>query len=197
LLGTLLPATSFAQTASAPARFYAGVGANLLSDFPFTDRGIVPRTLGPALTAGWSFTPRLALQVGGSYHTQKKAYGDLIPGLGTIPTVRTNHFLVPALLRYTLTAPASLVHVDVLGGGTLVHATSRTTYSVSSPLYSESRLSDTRFNLTLGPAVRAAVAPHLDLTVTGVASVVVGENYPTFRDRLFLNTSLGLNYRFD
>jgi hypothetical protein len=197
LLGTLLPLTSAAQTAPVSSRFYVGIGANLLSNLPFKGQGIVPRSLGPSLTAGLLFSPRLALQTGLSYHGNKETYDDLFASPGVVATVRTNYFLVPALLRYTVTAPASPVHFDVLGGATLVHATSRTTFSVSSPLYDESSISDTRFNLTLGPAVRAAISPNLELTATGVVSMVVGENYYNFSDRLFLNTSLGLNYKFD
>lgn len=191
LLGTLLPLSSSAQVAPASSRFYVGVGGNLLSNLPFKDRGIVPSSFGPALTVGLPFTPRWALQVGFSYHGKRETIDN--PNSAVEATVRTKYFLVPALLRYTVTEPTNPVQFDILGGATLVHAKGQTTFSP--PSYDESTLSDTRFNLTLGPAVRAAISSHLDLTVNGLVSMRVGEVY-TFSDRFFLNTSLGLNYKF-
>lgn len=196
LLCTLLPLTSAAQTSPGSSRFYVGVGADLLSNVPFKDRGTVPRSLGPALTVGRQFTPRLALQTGLSYH-RKQEQQDLFISPGVVATVSRRYFLVPALLRYTLTPPASPVHFDVLGGASLVHVTGRTTYAGSSPLYTESRVSTTRATLTLGPVARAAISSNLELTVASVASMAVGQAYSNFSDRLFLNTSLGLNYTFD
>jgi hypothetical protein len=192
LLGTLLPLSSPAQTAPTSARFYVGIGANLLSDLPFKDRGIVPSSFGPSLTAGLPFTPRWALQVGFSYHGKRETITN--PNSTVEATIRTKYFLVPALLRYTVTEPANPVQFDILGGATLVHAKGQTTFSP--PSYDESKLSDTRFNLTLGPAVRAAISNHLEFTTSSLVSMVVGENYYNFSDRLFLNTSLGLNYKF-
>jgi hypothetical protein len=192
LLGTLLPFSSPAQTAPASSRFYLGVGANLLSNLPYKDRGIVPSSFGPSLTVGLPFTPRWALQVGFSYHGKRETITNSNPAVKA--TVRTNYFLVPALLRYTVTESTRPVQFDILTGATLVHATGRTTFSP--PAYAESTLSDTRFNLTLGPAVRAAISNHLEFTAAGLVSMVVGENYYNFSDRLFLNTSLGLNYKF-
>lgn len=192
LLGTLLPFSSAAQTAPASSRFYLGVGANLLSNLPFKDRGIVPSSFGPSLTVGLPFTPRWALQVGFSYHGKRETITN--PNSAVEATVRTQYFLVPALLRYTVTEPATPVQFDLLGGATLVYAKGRTTFSP--PAYQESTLSDTRFNLTLGPAVRAAISNHLEFTASSLVSMVIGENYYNFSDRLFLNTSLGLNYKF-
>ncbi|MFD1874480.1 outer membrane beta-barrel protein [Hymenobacter bucti] len=191
VLGTLLPLASSAQVAPASSRFYVGVGANLLSNLPFLDRGIVPSSFGPSLMVGLPFTPRWALQVGFSYHGKREMIAN--PNSAVEATVRTKYFLVPALLRYTVTEPANPVQFDLLGGATLVHAKGRTTFSP--PSNNESTLSDTRFNLTLGPAVRAAISSHLDLTVNGLVSMRVDEVY-NFSDRFFLNTSLGLNYKF-
>jgi len=191
LLGTLLPLSSSAQVAPALSRFYVGVGGNLLSTLPFKDRGIVPSSFGPSLTLGLPFTPRWALQVGFSYHGKRETIAN--PNSVVEAIIRTKYFLVPALLRYTVTEPANPVQFDILGGATLVHAKAQTTFFP--PSYYESNLSDTRFNLTLGPAVRAAISSHLDLTVNGLVSMRVDEVY-TFSDRFFLNTSLGLNYKF-
>ncbi|MGI4735733.1 MAG: outer membrane beta-barrel protein [Janthinobacterium lividum] len=187
LLGTLLPLASPAQTAPTSPRFYVGVGANLLANVPFNDRAlvpVVPRLFGASLTAGWLFTPRWALQVGFSYH------GKNTPNPAGGPTLATKYFLVPALLRYTVTAPATPVQFDVLAGATLVHLKDWDTYS--GPSY----YTATRVNLTVGPAVRAALSSHLEVTAASLVSMIVGQNYYTFRNRLFLNTSLGLNYKF-
>jgi hypothetical protein len=193
LLSTLLPLSSPAQTAPASPRFYVGVGANLLANVPFKDRALVPRIFGPSLTAGLLFTPRWALQVGFSYHgKQEPIYDPNSPTPASGPTLDTNYFLVPALLRYTVTAPATLVQVDVLAGATLVHMKGWNTYSS----FPTSSYTDTRVNLTLGPAVRAALSTHWEVTAASLVSMIVGENYYTFSDRLFLNTSLGLNYKF-
>jgi hypothetical protein len=194
LLSTLLPLSSPAQTAPpASPRFYVGVGANLLANVPFKDRALVPRIFGPSLTAGLLFTPRWALQVGFSYHgKQEPIYDPNSPTPASGPTLDTNYFLVPALLRYTVTAPATLVQVDVLAGATLVHMKGWNTYSS----FPTSSYTDTRVNLTLGPAGRAALSAHWEVTAASLVSMIVGENYYTFSDRLFLNTSLGLNYKF-
>jgi hypothetical protein len=187
LLGTLLPLASPAQTAPASPRFYVGVGANLLANVPFNDRKLVPlvpRIFGTSLTAGWLFTPRWALQVGFSYH------GKNTPNPAGGPALEARYFLVPALLRYTVTAPATPVQFDVLAGTTLVHLKDWETYSApSSHTYN-------RVNLTVGPAVRAALSAHWELTAAGLVSMIVRKDYYTFSDRLFLNTSLGLNYKF-
>jgi hypothetical protein len=187
LLGTLLPLSSPAQTAPTAPRFYVGVGANLLSNVPFNDRKlvpVVPRLFGPSLTAGVHFTPRWALQVGFSYH------GKNTPDPAGGPTLEAKYFVVPALLRYTVTAPATPVQVDMLAGATLVHLKDWNTYSAPSSY------SATRVNLTVGPAVRVALSSHMEVTAAGLISMIVGKNYYTFSDRLFLNTSLGLNYKF-
>jgi hypothetical protein len=187
LLGTLLPLSSPAQTAPAAPRFYVGVGANLLSNVPFNDRTllpVVPRLFGPSLTAGWLFTPRWALQVGFSYH------GKNTPNPAGGSTLEAKYFVVPALLRYTVTAPATPVQFDVLAGATLVHLKDWETYSAPSSHTA------TRVNLTVGPAVRAALSAHWEVTAAGLVSMIVRKDYYNFSDRLFLNTSLGLNYKF-
>jgi hypothetical protein len=206
LLAGLLPLTGHAQMAPIPARFYVGLGVNMLSNVPFNDQEIVPRIIGPSATIGTQFTPRLAVQVGVSYHREKYATTyEFAPAPGSASSVtatsRTQYFIVPVLLRYSVTAPAERFHFEVLGGATWVHAASRLTYEsdglgIIDPALRASSNSDSRFNLTLGPAVRRTLSSHLELMATGLVSAVVGENYYRFRDRLFLNTSLGVNYTF-
>jgi hypothetical protein len=200
LLGGILPLASQAQITPDASRFYVGVRANMLSNVPFKDRGLVPQLVGPALTAGMQFTPRLAGQVGLSYHWGKETR-DLLYRFGNITvTSRSKYFSIPVLLRYTVTEPAQRFHFDILGGATLLHTTGSTSYTNSTgvldPGFRDNSGSNTNFCLTLGPAVRAAISSHLELTASSAVSAVVGDNYYKFSDRLFLNTSLGVNYTF-
>ncbi|RZJ95337.1 MAG: porin family protein [Hymenobacter sp.] len=193
LLSGLLPLTSQAQTVPVSSRFYVGVGANMLSNVPFKDQGAVPRIIGPSLTAGMQLTPRLAVQAGLSYHQKNETYEYLFAGPGIASTIKAKYFLVPVLARYTVTEPTARFHFDVLGGATLIHATSHISYTSSAY---ESDNADTRFNLSVGPAVRAALSSHFELTASGLVSATVGDSYYEFSDRLFLNTSIGVNYTF-
>jgi hypothetical protein len=206
LLSGLLPLVNHAQTTSDSPRFYVGLSGNQLSNIPFNENGITPRLIGPALMAGLQLTPRLAVQTGLSYHWQKDTYAtyQFIPTPGNANTItattRSKYFLVPALLRYTATALVARAHFDMVGGATLVHATGSLTYEGNGgtidPALRNRSFSDTRFNLTLGPAVRAALSSRLELTAAGLVSMVVGEDYYRFSDRFFLNTSIGVNYTF-
>jgi hypothetical protein len=194
LLGSLFPFVSSAQTTSVASRFYVGVGGNQLSNIPFND-AIVPRFIGPSLTAGMQLTPRLAVQTGLSYH-----WGENSPKIQQLidspSSTHSGYFIIPALLRFTTTAPAARAHFDIVGGATLVHIRNRTTYDYNGSTLKELRNSNTQFSLTLGPAVRAALAPNLEITAASVVSAVVGESYYQFSERLFLNTSIGVNYTF-
>lgn len=194
LLVSLFPLVGSAQTTSVAPGFYVGLGVNQLSDIPFND-GIVPRLIGPSLTAGMQLTPRLAVQTGLSYHWGQDS-PKIYQFIDSPSTIHSGYFIMPALLRFTTTAPAARAHFDIIGGATLVHVRSRITYDYNGSTSKELRNSNTRFNMTLGPAMRVTLSPCLELTAASLVSAVVGENYYHFSDRLFLNTSLGLNYAF-
>lgn len=205
LLTGILPLASHAQTAP---RFYVGAGANLLTNTPFNS-GIAPHLLGPSLTAGWQFIPHLALQASVAYQWEKDNYsqaylytdqtGQLLSATYSSEH-RLKYFTVPILLRYTFAPSAERLHFDVLGGVTLVHATIRSSYASSDSSTTifpgKDNIANTRANLTLGPAVRYAVSPHIELTANGLVSAVLGENYYRFSDRLFLNVLVGAHYTF-
>lgn len=203
LLSGLLPLAGHAQTAPATSRFYVGVGANLLTNVPFKDNGTVPKLAGPALTAGLQLTPHLAVQAGLSYHTQKDSFyytytTSTGPAISQGST-RYNYFLVPVLLRYSITAPTARVHFDALGGSTLMRATVNGSYSDSgSPLYDNQDYHDanTKAFLTVGPALRYTVSPRVELTANGLVSAALGKDYYQFSDRLFLNLAVGAHYTF-
>ena len=204
LLAATLPVVSHAQTTA--SHFYAGASANLLSNTPFNSAG-TPRRVGPSLTAGLQFTPHLALQAGVSYQWNNEAYSEAYtvsaPGGPTTIITNTNeyhnkYFIVPVLLRYTFAPSAERFHVDALGGVTLLYSALRRTYDstpATAPL-AEYKSSTYRASLTLGPAVRYAVAPQVELTASSLVSAALGDFYYRFGDRLFLNTSLGINYTF-
>lgn len=207
LLSSLVSLTAHAQTAPAASRFYVGAGANLLTNPPFTSAG-VPRLLGPSVTAGKQLSTRLALQVGISYFWQNESnsysyfYYDPSGQSTTIDnsySINSKYLLMPVLLRYTFTAAPKRFYFDGLGGITVIY--SHRHYSSSDnyagiPYSSESNYSAGRANLTLGPAVRYAVAPNVELTANGLLSATIGDSYPHFSDRLFLNVLVGAHYTF-
>lgn len=200
-----LPLVSHAQTAS--PRFYLGVGANLLADAPFSSAG-VPSLLGPSITAGKQLNTKLALQVGLSYFWRKKLETDSYTyynGSGQVlingSTFSTDSkfLIMPVLLRYAFTAPGKRFNVDGLGGVTVLyshhHYVSTTNYTPTA-YSSESNSSFVRFNLTLGPSVRYAVAPNVELTANGLINATLGDWNGRFSDHLFCNALLGANYTF-
>jgi hypothetical protein len=188
----MLPLISSAQSAS---RFYMGAGAGVLINRPFS-AGSPERIVGPSLTAGLALNPRLAVQLGASYHGKTESVPSYSSGPG--PKNDTSHYyylVMPALLRYTFTSPDSPWHLDGLGGVTIVHAASKYTRN-DSLNYIAFRSSATRANLTLGPALRYAFLPNVEFTANALLSAVVGNSYRTFSDRLFLNVLVGAQYSF-
>jgi hypothetical protein len=192
LLASLLPLSCFAQ--SAP-HFYVGAGASVLVNRPFSE-GKPDRLFGPSLTAGLALNPRLAVQLGASYHGKTESISSYSSGPG--PRADTFHYyylVMPVLLRYTFTSPNSPWHLDGLAGATIVHAASKYTRN-DSLSYLDFKSSATRANLTLGPALRYAFLPNVEFTANALLSAVVGDSYRTFSDRLFLNVLVGAQYSF-
>ena len=201
----ILPLASHAQTTSG---FYVGAGANLITNVPF-NLGTAPRLVGPSLTAGWHFTPALALQASVAYQWEGDSYsysylhtsptGSLIPYTYS-GQEKVKYFTIPVLLRYTFAPSAKRLHFDALGGVTLLHTTLNSTYASTDPTANVSpdhySAGKTRTHLTLGPAVRYAVSPHIELTANGLASAALGDSYNHFSDRVFLNVLVGAQYSF-
>jgi hypothetical protein len=206
LLTTLasLPLVSLAQTEPASSRFYAGVGANLLTNVPFNSAG-VPRLVGPSLTGGMYLSPRLALQASVSYHWQSEShtFPSYNYGQGTIGgdsyLDRYKYFMVPVLLRYTFTPFDKRFKFDGLIGATAVYShfyhKSTTLSYTGVPYSSESNNNIFRASLTLGPAIRYAVSPKVEITANGLVNMGIGNSY-RFSDRLFLNALVGAQYSF-
>lgn len=199
-----LPLLGHAQAGPPAARFYVGAGASLFSNVPFNEAGW-SRRVGPALTAGVQLTPRLAVQTGVSYYRAKtnEVFQHRIAGQARLVTDSISadykSFVVPLLLRYTFTPVAGKFHVDALAGGTLLIVRGRSYYAndiFGMPYVDEYQGSAARGSLALGPAVRYAIAPHVELTANATVSTLLGNTYDQFKNRLFLNTLLGASYTF-
>lgn len=202
-----LPWAGTAQTAQAPAHFYLGLGASVLTDSPFKSYHS-PAIFGPALTAGLQLGPRFGLQLGAGYGQQHQSYSSYYSSGGSASTpdaytdeFTTKVFTVPLLARLTFTAPAARFRADALAGFTLVHSGTRSTYTsfsggqVIDNFQNNSNRNSVSFSL--GPAVRYALTPRIELAVSAVASAALnGSYYGSFNDRLFLNTLAGGHYTF-
>jgi hypothetical protein len=136
------------------------------------------------------------VQLGASYHGKT----EYIPSYSSGPvqgddTYRSYYVMLPALLRYTFTSPTSPWHFDGLAGATLVHVAGNYTVT-NNGSKREFKSSDTRANLTLGPAMRYAFLPNVEFTANALMSAIVGNSYGPFSDRLFLNVLVGAQYSF-
>jgi len=192
LLAGVMPLTSAAQ--SVP-HFYVGAGASVFSNRPFS-AGKYPRVFGPSITAGLELNPRLAVQLGASYHGKTESLLSYSSSAGQGgDTYHSYYVVMPVLLRYTFTSPNSPWHFDGLAGATLVHVAGNYTVTTNGNQV-EFKSSDTRANLTVGPALRYAFLPNVEFTANALMSAIVGNSYGTFSDRLFLNVLVGAQYSF-
>jgi hypothetical protein len=203
LLVGLLPLTSQAQ---ADRPFYVGAGVNLLTNVPFYT-GSSSHLVGPSFTAGWQFTPHLAVQVSPTYQWQNESYTAPIYQYGSTGTVGGGtsygyykYFTVPVLLRYTFTPPTGRFNLDALAGVTIRYSAYTYGYTPpypGQPFGYESKGGASKANITLGPAVRYALSSSIELTANGLVSAILGSsNSDRFSDRLFLNALVGAQYSF-
>jgi hypothetical protein len=196
LLAGSIALTGHAQTAP---RYYVGAGATLSTNAPFGS-GRASGLYGPALTAGLQLTPHVELQTGVSYQWKDESYSDAGVGVSYHSDYHYKYVLVPVLLRYTFAPAAERFHFDALGGVTLLRYTVKGSYSAfpsSAGSSGDIKEASTKASLTLGPAVRYAVSPHLDVTANALVNVGLGQDYYySFTNRLFLNASVGVQYTF-
>jgi hypothetical protein len=82
-----------------------------------------------------------------------------------------------------------------LAGATLVHVAAKYTVTTNGN-QREFKSSDTRANLTLGPALRYAFLPNVEFTANALMNAIVGNSYGPFSDCLFLNVLAGAQYSF-
>jgi Outer membrane protein beta-barrel domain len=217
LLAAALPGRAQTTTdAPATPRFYVGLAAyhsnyQNLASWRQGDTGFrVP----VQLTAGYQLRPRLALELGVAYSGRTATYAydgyryDYTTGTPTTSyfqhsatyTGRTTS--VSALARYTLTRqPAHRLQVDVLGGFTLLHATSyargfdRNDSSGSPQTTSfdvHSAATDLLLTAGLGLRYRLTSRFGLNLDVTTNRNISRPTTYTGFTG----STALGLRYGF-
>jgi hypothetical protein len=189
----------------AAPHLYIGVGASALSYAPASSYSKLT-SLAPALTAGVQLRPQWAVQVGAALSWRR--YADTqsyARSPGQPPTVYTydNHLTyltIPLLARYSWATLAARFHLDALAGLTLLHVsqhfTSTSTEFGQAPYQVDEQSSFTRGSLSLGPAVRYALASQVELTGDALVNVAVGESYYQFKDRFFFNLLAGVRYTF-
>jgi len=207
LLAAACPLVSTAQTTAPLSRFYAGVGASLLTDSPFMDSGS-STILGPALTAGVRLSPRWAVQAGAALAWRNQTESPYsAPGVpasvaGTLDT-HTATLIVPVLGRFTFAPSPKRFHIEALGGLTVLRAATTYTYtavppaSTGQPSYQQIRRSNqVSGNVSLGPGVRYTAGPHVEFTGHALVNAVIGYSLAHFTDRAFLNVLVGAHYTF-
>ncbi|TPG59489.1 outer membrane beta-barrel protein [Hymenobacter nivis] len=200
-----LPLLGTAQTTPTAPHYYVGLGASVLTSAPF-QRYSTPAIYSPTLTAGGQLSPRWALQLGIGLGWQHAGYtlSDPNGAPSTIysSTTQDRFLSVPVLARYTFTAPTARWRVDALGGLMLVHTASHTIYTVHytngrEDEGTDTRYSDNTYSLSLGPAVRYALTPRVELTANALVNAALNRGYyDSFSDRLFLNALVGAHYTF-
>jgi hypothetical protein len=200
----LLPAVSLAQST---APLYVGASFNVLTYNPF--RSYSSNLYGPAVTVGYQLSPRWAIQTGASWNRRSDQTSNFDPNGTTIFEevkfdLRYTRLTVPLLARFTLTDPTKPLQVDALFGPSWIHSTSRSTATfvlrAGGSDSGTSTYSDNSLSAGLGPSLRYAVSPHLQLTANSVLQAEFGRDFQggnrRFDDRLFLTTQVGVQYRF-
>ncbi|TGE08200.1 outer membrane beta-barrel protein [Hymenobacter fodinae] len=199
------PLVGLAQTTKpAPPRFYVGLSA-YTSAYQRASRQFGKNQLLPLqATVGYQLTPRWAVQTGLAYNVGKGVFsGTSYDFDGSVrgdyrAAFRTSTLSLSALGRYTLTrTPIHRFQVDLLGGVTMEHRTSRSsgfspdnTQPGGISTYNTS-WRGTSYLLTFGPSLRYRVSPKVDLVGEGTMNV----NMETLRD-LTTSGALGVRYRF-
>ena len=200
-----LPLVGAAQASVASPHFYVGAGASLLTN-AFFNIYDTPRFLSPSLTGGLQLSPHWAIQIGAAlgWRSSSSTSGYYSTG-SSAPDIYTYEYrstllAVPVLGRYTFGPATKRIRVDGLGGITFMHSTNHNTYTTTSPgkpvdSY-QNNYSSTSASLTLGPGVRYALSPHVELAAHGLLNAVISDSYYRFSDRLLLNFQVGAHYTF-
>ena len=194
-----LPTLAFAQSEDT-AGPYLGLGTTILTSQPFNQNN-GPVLWGPSLTAGIPLSPHLALELSAGYAWNNKhveySYVDFSTGRPILIARDTKEkiFTFPLLLRVTLTAPASRLRADILGGATFLHSTFSERETGGGSPYSFDNSSN-RAIATLGPGLRFAATPRFELVANALVNYAFFEGGASVSNHLFLNTRLGVHYTF-
>ncbi|MFD2718533.1 outer membrane beta-barrel protein [Hymenobacter monticola] len=216
LLFSALPGR--AQTAPEPAtspRFFVGLGA--YSSY-YQKVGTYPPQyvssqfrLPVQLTAGYQFTPRLAVQASAAYSGTSRDYFISNYNNPTSPTgysegsfTFTSRSISAAVLaRYTVTNPTARLRVDALGGAGLEHSGDNSRGTVSTqPFGQDARPVNTHYSkniltATLGAGLRYRLSPHFELAYDFTVNRALASDSREYLNRSLTTAhGLGVRYRF-
>ncbi|NML65275.1 hypothetical protein HHL22_08670 [Hymenobacter sp. RP-2-7] len=117
--------------------------------------------------------------------------------------LRRDVLVVPLLARFTITAPTSRLHVDVLAGASWAHTIDKRSGEYTDAVQPTRNQAgaytavENTANVVLGPALRYSAGTRLDLTANSLLNVDFFNHYNyNFGNRSFLNTQLGVQYSF-
>ncbi|NML64356.1 porin family protein [Hymenobacter sp. RP-2-7] len=200
------PLLCWAQAAPRAVIPYVGASLSVQTSQPFN--AYSSTRLGPAFTVGAELNPRLALQLGSAYVWRRDAYhGAYTTNVGLVVEdndTRLHTFTVPILLRATLTRPAGRWHVDGLAGPTIYYYVTHRNYLQTTQGQITRSGTDsyveTQASLTLGPGVRYALTPRLELAANALAELYLS-GFPytlaaPLSSQLSSHLLAGVQYRF-
>jgi opacity protein-like surface antigen len=172
-----LPTRCAAQQTLLPTpHYYVGLGASLLTSRPFHTPYEGPTLVGPALTIGRHFTPRVALQATVAWQAGGQRF-------------RSSASTAAVLLRYSVLSSAARLQLAGIGGVTWQN------YGwLASQSESNSR---TYTNFTLGPAVQYALTAHVALAASVPVLLLLDRtDSRALSTHLSLNPQVGVTYAF-
>ncbi len=192
---------------SAP-QLYLGAGAALFQVRPFQQYAF--NAVGPAFTVGVQLSPRWAIQTGATlgWKSLNNSFNrdSAAISLGTYSIDdRVSLLVVPLLVRWTMTAPASRLHLDLLAGASWQHqGIDRSSFYTDAThpnlkVEGSYKTASNAATVMVGPAVRYDLGKQVALTATAWLSAdAFGTNYTndTFGDRLLVTEQLGVQYTF-
>lgn len=167
----------------------------------------------PQLTAGYQFTPRLAVQMGLAPAQERFSYSGSGTNAAGQPTIeeggsRGHSLAVPVVARYTLVVALwKNLHADLLAGGVLLRSNSQTHFRrVENGIVTTDYQKDHRFfqlYAAAGPSVRYEFSRHIGvfadwLFYKNLQSAPAGIQIVSTGNRSSITNSLmlGARYRF-
>lgn len=212
LLMLVLPLATYAQ-GMLPAPFvpkaYVGVGFNLGRYYDkrygeFVADGI---SYSPAVVAGLKVAPRLAVQLSTTTYAYHRQYTSQSTDYAQSPNdpvigyvhgdTRRRYFVLPLLVRYTLTDDARRLRLDALAGASVFHTRETSSTFLTdrqdniTDQYAYSRAA-TYGNLVLGAGLRYAVHPQLEAAM----ELRTNLHFFGYSGSITPNLEMSLRYRF-
>ncbi|MBF9144272.1 outer membrane beta-barrel protein [Hymenobacter sp. BT439] len=163
------------------------------------------------LTAGYQFTPRLAVQASAAYSGTSRDLFTVNSNNPASPTGYTEgsftftarSISAAALARYTVTSPTARLRVDALGGAGLEHSGGNSRGTISTRPFGqdaqpvESHYSKNILTATLGAGLRYSLNPHFELTYDFTVNRALTSDTRDYITRSLTTAhGLGVRYRF-